>query len=375
MGILFINTDVAGQINFPGVRRVKVITTDNFSTVTTAGYLNPDTLQGYYINNTDIIDMWYGATGGANFIQNAGSYAEFTPSIVNGVITLVETVPPQGVTVTGSTPVAGHFATFSSATSIQDGGVKGTASAKAASDNTKTTLASVSGTITLGHIASFADINGTVQDGGVLGQAASKAVSDNTKSTVSSVNGTTTVNHVAQFSDTTGTIQDGGVLGQAAAKSVSDNTKPSVASVSAATVANNLLKAADITGTVEDSGIAATNVMLLNAANVLTGSGSISLVKGTGTEAANAVTVNNQAGVITTSALTTAGGSSYAITWTNSFITASSVIMVSLMGGTNTTNNITLKVTVSSGTATLTIYNNTAATALNGTIIIGFLVV
>lgn len=43
----------------------------------------------------------------------------------------------------------------------------GTAGKKAASDNTKTTVASVSGAITSGHMATFADTSGTVQDGGV----------------------------------------------------------------------------------------------------------------------------------------------------------------------------------------------------------------
>ena len=42
----------------------------------------------------------------------------------------------------------------------------GTAATKAASDNTKTTLSSISGAITAGHIAVFADVNGTIQDGG-----------------------------------------------------------------------------------------------------------------------------------------------------------------------------------------------------------------
>jgi hypothetical protein len=97
--------------------------------------------------------------------------------------------------------------------------------------------------------------------------------------------------------------------------------------------------------------------------------------KANGTEAANAVTASGTSGVITTSGLTTAGGASYAITWTNTFITTSSIIQLTIMGGTNTTQNVTLTATAGSGTSTLTIYNNTAATALNGTILIGYIVI
>ena len=97
--------------------------------------------------------------------------------------------------------------------------------------------------------------------------------------------------------------------------------------------------------------------------------------KANGTEAANAVTASGTTGVITTSSLTTAGGASYAITWTNTFISSTSTIILSLMGGTNTTLNITLKATAGSGSSSLTIYNNTAATSLNGTILIGYLVI
>lgn len=105
-------------------------------------------------------------------------------------------------------------------------------------------------------------------------------------------------------------------------------------------------------------------------------SGTIRLIsKANGTEAANAVTASGTTGVITTSALTTAGGASYAITWTNTFITTSSTILLSIMGGTNTTQNITLTATAGAGTSNLTIYNNTAATALNGTIFIGYSVI
>lgn len=97
--------------------------------------------------------------------------------------------------------------------------------------------------------------------------------------------------------------------------------------------------------------------------------------KANGTEAANAVTASGTAGIITTSSLTTAGGASYEITWTNTFITTSSIILLTIMGGTNTTENITLKATAGASTSTLTIYNNTAATALNGTILIGYQVI
>lgn len=93
-----------------------------------------------------------------------------------------------------------------------------------------------------------------------------------------------------------------------------------------------------------------------------------------GTESSNAVTANGYAGIITTSSLSTAGGSSYAITWTNSIITTTSVIQLTINGGTNTTQNITMICVCGSGSATLTIYNNTIATALTGSILIGYTV-
>lgn len=127
-------------------------------------------------------------------------------------------------------------------------------------------------------------------------------------------------------------------------------------------------------GQIEDGEISMSNLMTLNGGNVMQGGGFVIFGKTNGTEASNAVTVNGVAGVITTSSLTTAGSSSYAITWTNSSITSTSVVLLTIAGGTNTTENITLKVIPGSGTATLTIYNNTASTALNGTIFISYLV-
>lgn len=114
------------------------------------------------------------------------------------------------------------------------------------------------------------------------------------------------------------------------------------------------------------------NVMLNNTLNTMTSAGGFNLAKVNGTEASNAVTANGFAGMITTSSLTTAGGSSYVITWTNTLMNASTFVGLTLAGGTNTTENITIKCVPGSGTATITIYNNTASTALNGTIILNY---
>lgn len=138
--------------------------------------------------------------------------------------------------------------------------------------------------------------------------------------------------------------------------------------------AGHVVSVNNASGIIQDAGFAAAQVMQLNVANTMAAGGSIVLLKANGVEAANAVTANGQCGVITTSALTTAGGASYAITWTNSSIATTSVIGLTIMGGTNTTEAITLKATAGSSTSTLTIYNNTASTALNGTILIGYTV-
>lgn len=96
---------------------------------------------------------------------------------------------------------------------------------------------------------------------------------------------------------------------------------------------------------------------------------------GTGTCVSNAVTISKMAGVITTESLTTAGGANQALVLTNTLIAAGDIILITLAGGTNTTKNITLQAVATANTGTITVYNNTAATALNGTLIINFLVI
>ena len=54
---------------------------------------------------------------------------------------------------------------------------------------------------------------------------------------------------------------------------------------------------------------------------------------GTATASANAATLNNKCGVITSESLTTAAGSSYTLTLTNSTIAATDIVLVSVASG------------------------------------------
>jgi hypothetical protein len=111
-----------------------------------------------------------------------------------------------------------------------------------------------------------------------------------------------------------------------------------------------------------------------NTINTFASGAGIIAAKGTATSTGNVATINQQTGVITTPALTTAAGGTYVITLTNSFLKTTSVFLTSLQGGTSTSNNITITATPGAGTGTITITNENTVTALNGTLIIGFAV-
>jgi hypothetical protein len=202
----------------------------------------------------------------------------------------------------------------------------------------------------------------------------------------------TTANYLAHFVNTTGTISSaaGNVIQPGNISAGLSGTAGTVASFPGTAARGSLVLAAVAnTGntlttisnaamgqatvvSIPDPGAATANFVLNTGTTTMAAGSQIILAKVNGTEAANAVTASGNAGVITTSSLTTAGGASYAITWTNTKISATSVIHLSIQGGTNTTQNITFECVPGSGSATLTIYNNTAATALNGTIFIGY---
>lgn len=310
---------------------------DNIATVTTAGYLNQSNINSATpLSNADVIMALYSF----NIQTQTGTFDILTVAInaATGLITLSEWNSSTGGSVTLPT-VANYISHFTNTTGNMS-------SAAANIINPGNIQAGLSGTA--GTVASFP---ATASRGSLI--VAGVANTGNTNTTISNA-----------------------AMGQASVISIPD---PAAATANfvvapAALVNGNLVAASGTAGLLVDAGVATTNLMSLAAVNTMTGAGQIILVKANGVEAANAVTASGNAGVITTSALTTAGGASYAITWTNTKITATSVIGLTIQGGTNTTQNITFTCAPGAGTATLTIFNNTAATALNGTILIGYTV-
>lgn len=113
----------------------------------------------------------------------------------------------------------------------------------------------------------------------------------------------------------------------------------------------------------------------LSAASVV--SGSLALDTGTKTAAATAgaATLNKDAGVITTEALTTAAGVTYTLTLTNSSIAAADQVFASVGYGSATAGTpVVTRVKPGAGSVTIVIQNIHASAALDGTLKIAFLV-
>lgn len=101
---------------------------------------------------------------------------------------------------------------------------------------------------------------------------------------------------------------------------------------------------------------------------------SVDVTPGTATSTAGAATINAQAGVITTEALTTAAGATYAMVLTNSYVNASSIVTPVVGRGTATACGLVpITVTPTAGSVTM-IFQNPGLTALNGTVKIAFTV-
>ncbi len=326
-------TPLAGT---PGILPVQkyMVVGDNLATLTTAGYLNGVNLEGFPLATTDIINCIYGF----NPVTQVGTFLQLAVSISNGVITLTALSNAGEVTLP---TIANHIAIY---------------------------------TNTLGHLSEDAAtaINGGNIQAGLSGTAGFLASFPATLA-----KGSLRVTAVANTGDTLTTISNV-AMAQASVVSIPDPANAigrfMVGASATPFVSGNFPIASGTGGLFIDSGAAPGSFANLTAANTFSGSGQIILAKANGTEAANAVTASGNAGVITTSALTTAAAGSYAITWTNTKITATSVIGLLTQGGTNTVQDYKFTCVPGAGTATLTIYNTDPVASLNGTILIGYTV-
>jgi hypothetical protein len=113
-------------------------------------------------------------------------------------------------------------------------------------------------------------------------------------------------------------------------------------------------------------------------AGAQTFTGGVIVDSGTKTAAATAgaATLNKYSGKITSEALTTAADADYTLTLTNSVIAAADQVYVSVANGTNTTEGLAVnRVQEAAGSVVIKIRNTHASSALNGTIVIKYLVI
>lgn len=230
--------------------------------------------------------------------------------------------------------------------------------------------------------ATAAELNKTASvTGGTV--AASKAVVVDANKDITSFRNLTATTLIAGASGAVGNIN---VFPATASKgktnfTASDNTGDTVTTI------NTALQATTRAYTIPDAGADASFVMTQGAqtiagattfsSNILIGVGkTIDLDSSTATLSSNAATITKYSAVITTESLTTAGAASQAFTITmTGLVAAGDLAFVQWAGGTNSaTKNITFAAVCSTNTVTVTVYNNTAATALNGTLIFNLLV-
>lgn len=324
LNIQTVQTGLVGVLPYP----IYIRTNDTYATVTTSGYLN----EAHQLGNT------------------------FSPEQMALVYTSDDGPVWLKVTVSGST--------YSLAQLSSPG------------DITLPTIASniIVSTDTVGTLANLA---GTAINRGSLQAGLSGTAGTLISYPATASKGSLIVAAVANTGNTTTTLSNV-AMGQASVVSIPDPVNAVGRLLIGATatpfVSGNFPVASGTAGLMVDSGVAAAQLMRLNAVNTLIGSGQIVLVKASGAEAANAVTASGNAGVITTSALTAAAGATYSITWTNTLITATSVIGLTIQGGTNTVFSIQFSCVPGAGSATLVIRNIGPTDALNGTILIGYTV-
>lgn len=95
----------------------------------------------------------------------------------------------------------------------------------------------------------------------------------------------------------------------------------------------------------------------------------------TATATAGAATLNKASGKVTSEALTTAAGGVYTLTLANSTVAAGDIVLATLANGTNTAGSPgVVRVAPGNGAVTIAVRNGDASAALNGTVIVSFVV-
>lgn len=106
--------------------------------------------------------------------------------------------------------------------------------------------------------------------------------------------------------------------------------------------------------------------------------GQLSLGEGTKTASATsgAATLNQPSGIITTESLTTAAAAEYTLTLTNNKIAATDIVLAAVGNGSSTTGTPGIgSATVSDSQVVITVSNDAASAAFNGTLKISFVVI
>lgn len=148
MGILQLPTPLPAQVGINPATK-KMVTTDNISTITAAGYLNAVNLESYPITQNDVLEVLYSYST----VTNSGTYGIFTVSISNGVITLASWANPGDVLLP---VVSGDFANFNGTSGqIFDAGYS-------PSNAAKTKVVMANGASIVSHIATYTDTAGTI---------------------------------------------------------------------------------------------------------------------------------------------------------------------------------------------------------------------
>lgn len=255
MSIVSITTDVAGQINV-NPRRVKIITTDNNTTIVAAGYLNAANLMGYNIVPTDVFDIIYSYSKSTN----SGTYDVYTCTIANnGIITLIPDVTAGNVVL----PVVnGDFAIFSGTTGlIADLGYL-------PSDASKTKVVMANGAVILNHIGTFKDTAGTLGNdaatainGGSIQAGLSGTAGQFTSFPATAANGSFVFKAINNSNNFASTLSNSAVA-QASVYTLPDpaTATANVLVAPSSLVNGNLVKASGTAGLIVDQGVAMKSV-------------------------------------------------------------------------------------------------------------------